>query len=477
MIDYSVSIHDRFQFELNLTFNYQPDHKQTDYKIETYLFFPETLGVNESTFSKIDFYANIQNYIRLQSPVFLEEDLLNNGLEFLEKIEKHVAPSTGGLGIEAYRNLVHDLKIFSCAFETAIKTQITDMKMENRLSSDEFKRFLLDISTLLGEYRNLYCHFEQPQNTVDLISVYRHIDEYLSSVFSKCAFRGWELLGDEGGVIKDFLKQEEAYRILHNYQVLSTNSTREGFVYHQKMLKKTTWDVLHLKKEKHQQGKILSHLLIGASAGIAMIFATGITFYFQPKFGNFTTSFFVALVVGYMFKDRIKEILRFYLTNLMYASLDDYKTNILGGGKDIIGKFRERVSYLRPSTVDEDIIKARNASPIHFLIRDELKEIVIAYRSKVRIWDKIFQRSYKKLKTPGINDITRFNIAHFTKKMDDPNGYGYVLTTNGFKKIICPRVYHFNWVIKYSTHHQTPIIGRFRIILNRKGIIRIEKVF
>ena len=37
-----------------------------------------------------------------------------------------------------------------------------------------------------------------------------------------------------------------------------------------------------------------------------MIFATGIAFAFQQKYGNFTIPLFVALVISYMLKDRIK---------------------------------------------------------------------------------------------------------------------------------------------------------------------------
>ena len=46
-----------------------------------------------------------------------------------------------------------------------------------------------------------------------------------------------------------------------------------------------------------------------------MVFATVVAFAFQRRFGNFSGPLFVALVVSYMLKARIKELARYYFAH------------------------------------------------------------------------------------------------------------------------------------------------------------------
>ena len=80
------------------------------------------------------------------------------------------------------------------------------------------------------------------------------------------------------------------------------------YLYRASVLKKYAASVLFLQVDVKPDGQSWTHLAQSIAAGIAMIFATGIAFLFQARYGNFTFPLFIALVLGYMFKDRIKEI-------------------------------------------------------------------------------------------------------------------------------------------------------------------------
>ncbi len=82
----------------------------------------------------------------------------------------------------------------------------------------------------------------------------------------------------------------------------------EAIVFKRGVLKKYISSFLFLDTNWKPEGKILEQLLIGFAAGLSMVFATLIAFYAQEKYGNLTLPFFSFLVVGYIFKDRIKEL-------------------------------------------------------------------------------------------------------------------------------------------------------------------------
>ncbi len=70
-----IAVHDRYQLELKLGYPLAPG-RQTRYLIDTYLFLPASLGINNSSYSSKDFYRDIQTYIRMKTPSFLMEQIL-----------------------------------------------------------------------------------------------------------------------------------------------------------------------------------------------------------------------------------------------------------------------------------------------------------------------------------------------------------------------------------------------------------------
>jgi hypothetical protein len=59
--------------------------------------------------------------------------------------------------------------------------------------------------------------------------------------------------------------------------------------------------------------------------------------------------------------------------------------------------------------------------------------------------------------------------------MDDPQKPLYLSIDNNYRKMFGERVYHLNMITNHSINDES-LYTRFRIILNRSGIKRIEKV-
>jgi hypothetical protein len=112
------------------------------------------------------------------------------------------------------------------------------------------------------------------------------------------------------------------------------------------------------------RGRRWEQVLFAGAAGVSMIFATLVAFYAQAAYGEFTLPVFVALVVGYMFKDRIKESGRTFSSRLLNRHLYDYRTEIeTQDGRRQLGNVREKATYLPMSNVPAAVMAARGAGP------------------------------------------------------------------------------------------------------------------
>jgi len=172
---------------------------------------------------------------------------------------------------------------------------------------------------------------------------------------------------------------------------------------------------------------------------------------------------------------RIKELSRVYLSKKITNILYDYKFNIFSGPKDKIGYSKASVDFIGEAQVPVEIRKLRNRDHITEIENGWVGEKILFYRKNLKIISKNFRRIYRSFEIDGINDILRFNISKFLQKMDDPKKYLFIAGENDHQKIYGERVYHLNIVMKYIKAKET-VYKRFRIVLNRAGIKRIEEI-
>ena len=204
-----------------------------------------------------------------------------------------------------------------------------------------------------------------------------------------------------------------------------------------------------------------------------MVFATVISFAFQQTYGNFTLPFFIALVISYMFKDRIKELVRIYFATRLSSRLFDYKIGIRVG--DIkVGWCKEGFDFLTPEKISSPVRKMRNRhSPL--VIGRGTEEQVIQYRKRIHLNQKAVNR-LSPYPLSGINDIVRYNLSEFMRKMDNPKvplcankGDGQYVPAEGRK------VYYLNLIIQFK-YENTTRFYRYRVCMSRKGIHKIKEI-
>ena len=91
------------------------------------------------------------------------------------------------------------------------------------------------------------------------------------------------------------------------------------------------------------------------------------------------------------------------------------------------------------------------------------------------LYPKKFGNDLSNANISGLTDITRLNFHRFIQYMDDPEK-DYILVKKGevFTKF-ASKVYHINIIQKYFTA-EGEMYYRYRIVMNRNGIKRIENI-
>jgi len=79
MIDIKVKIHDKYSFEFKISFIVDGLKKEdlNEFSINTWLFVPNSLDVNISTYSKEQFFKDVKSNVRLITPTFSLKQIYN----------------------------------------------------------------------------------------------------------------------------------------------------------------------------------------------------------------------------------------------------------------------------------------------------------------------------------------------------------------------------------------------------------------
>ena len=125
------------------------------------------------------------------------------------------------------------------------------------------------------------------------------------------------------------------------------------------MLKKFIESELYIHLKKKRDGVAIEQLYYSIAAGAAMIFATAVAWFTQVKYGNITWPLFLVLVVSYMLKDRIKDLLRYYFAHKLGNKYYDKKASVTIG-KNLVGEIKEGFDFISMSRTPEHVRKLRD---------------------------------------------------------------------------------------------------------------------
>lgn len=514
------TIHDRLQFQSTFDFDLKAHGEETkrSYEIDTYLFIPRSVGLNEGLYTRDQFYASLTNYYRVRTP-----SLIAGGT--LQPDKWRIVPADQYFAVHLITHqrqelaplVVQEVKLFGCFINTQLKRIHSYMVrllrrrpagLGHRLSTLE--KHLRNLIGILKRYRQLYMDKVQYQRYLvdpEVKQVFLLVDEYISYRLESMLITYHQLLDSSQLEVKGFttllsetLTEEMGYRSRENLILLtdqSPESEQESYYYRLSLLKKYVSDVLFLQVRNIRKDRVYRNLVAMTGAALAATWAGLIDlqriYWMQHENANdFALRFFLFVILGviaYIFKDRIKESTREYFNERLKQYLPDfdyqlvfpfYNTTQRIQEERTIGTSREYMRYLRRDSLPPEVHYIRELGH-QASVDPERMEEVIHYSKRITLDLRTTRDQLEHVHY--IKDIVRFSISEFLEKLDDPNkNLRYFAPERGISMIKAPKVYHLNVIFRYAVSEElngrnTPRrveFERMRIVFNKHGILRIE---
>lgn len=493
-----VRAHDQYQVEFKLDYQLSPA-KRTRYQITTYIFVPPSLAIRSDTYSKTEFYRDIQNYVRLQTPLLPLNRLRHDPDSPLVTLAARLACEDSACLAEAEQEIIANLKFLRAILKSSLRLELRRVRRaysDRTPPADEplakahalVRQTIQEVDAIIAHFRQVGQPLSALPADHPVLQAYRLADESISLVYEEFLLALFRLVirqrskptAELERCIEAAVQREVAHRQRTGYaSLLQPDSDNEAFLHRTSMLKKYASSILYLSPRVEREGTAIEQVLLAFAAGLSMIFATVVAFYFQLRYGQFTFPMFAALVVGYMFKDRIKESARSFFAHSLRSILFDRRIVVrTRDGKEKLGYLREKVTYPSMRQVPPQILAARNRSQITELENQGQDENVICYTKEVILRADAFRRmATGGPPITGITDIMRYDVRPYLRKMDDPIERKYYLQQGKLYEARCHKVYYLNIVSVYTSEGKQGFqrVERTRVALTRKGIKRIER--
>ncbi len=486
MIDTEVKVHDNFSLEFKIGFITNGGGADiNEFKINTWMFVPNSLDINRFTYQKPDFYKDVKNNIRLITPVYSLGEILKTGRGPIPRLQKAVdelaVDPENAVKTESY---VYQVKMLVCIVKSALRRQV---QVVTKATSDEeiiseIKSYIGDVREIALQYREIWEELENPEITVQQREYFLFGDNFLGNIIEQYTFQiikflkgkpVFEIIKPE---LNKLLEDEIAHRKKRGFMLLEKEDEKHNslVITQRNILKKFVESDLFLQTLKKKDGLLAQQFYYSIAAGIAMIFATVISFFATQRFGNFTTDLFIILVFSYMFKDRIKDMMRYYFSSKLGKKYYDTKLK-LSIRKQEIGWVKEAFDYIEENKLPEEVRNLRARSPLVEAENEVYDEKIILYRKWVNLSKEEIEK-YKEYRLSGINDITRFNLLNFTQKMDNPYIPLYLADEEkGFVSIEGNKMYSLYFILQCISD-ETEYYKKYRILFNRNGISDVTEL-
>ena len=480
MIQVQTSVHDRFSVEFKINFADKEQQHQL-FKMNSWIFVPDSLNINGSTYSKEQFYRDVKSNIRLKTPQFTLQQLADAEAPTVRYLNAALQnyltpPSATGL-----QDLEFHIKMYVAIYKSALRdeTKALQAVKEPAFNSEAWKSHLAAMRRIVRHYREVMRN--NSENSSDIASIFQYGDEYMSHLTELYAVRlmrsaatmsvqGIDELRQD---IKKLIVEEHQYKIEQEYAHFSMGSVAESrdMFQHQHILKKYIESALYLKSDSQPDGTAAQEITLSFAAGLAMLVSMLIALPFQKYLGHYPVLIFIILIVAYMFKDRIKEYARRRFAHRLKSRFFDVKNKVFFRGKEVV-HIKEGMDFIDDRKTPDEVLQARNRSDLE--TRIPLEQIIL-YRKLVKVDNDSLSQRYE-YRYDGINDITRIHFQQFSLKMDDPETNVAMLDGNGeVQSMKIPRIYNLHIVLQCVAGDMMEY-HCFRLMMCRDGIVECVEI-
>jgi len=480
----SIERHDLYNFEVKLDYGIEKNFDKNKYELTTYVFIPNALQINKSTYSKDQFFADRSNYLRFRTAKMSLSGLLNKKNElspFYMILTNLNQIKDGNYEISIIKKVSYELRVMGCIVKSNLRDQIeffiTNLTNFEHSPGDykSFISYIDDIKSLQIQMQNLKVEFQLIQIPAELKETFSFVDDYISNQieeFMTLLLNKSNFNEDTRQKVINLIDFEQEHKKQVNSKILiEKGSDNKSVVYWKSILKKFVQGALYLDLNKRDEKSKPLEFLYSVAAGLAMFFSVLIGFFIVSQFQNQEWAYVVALVIVYMLKDRIKENTRSLFKGIVQKYYPDRSFEIFDrNNKMIIGSCKEIVDFIKWRDLPNEILQIREASHKTMIEREGKPEIVLKYSKIIELQTVKISENHRR--HSNINDIIRFNVKNFLQYADDPISNEEFWDSEENKVIEVPsaKVYHLNIIFKMKMPNQQIEYKKIRVILDQKGI-------
>uniref|UniRef100_UPI002639D232 hypothetical protein n=1 Tax=Oceanispirochaeta sp. TaxID=2035350 RepID=UPI002639D232 len=486
----SLKVHSRHHLELKSVYPLLDESGLTRYDMSFYFFFPNQLNVTEKRIGVERFINTIKIYTRYSTPGLSLTSLIDRNCDLspLVRIRQYLEMTE----IEQSHKkdiLLYELQVLTNIYRAELEKTIEllgiEIQKQNRdnMCSRKIKQFLDEVQSFLKDFRKLHALFINPRIGEVQRKALAWADEAISIATERSLnslFSHTQVMESSEHLLKAYEKitmSETEYRTRMDYQYLNNKEdthSGERLAYRESFLKKWSQSAMYMTNEDSRAPLRVGHILAGIAAGVAMIFAVLITILAGKIFIPNSTPWILIIVLAYIFKDRIKEMLREVFKKLLPQLTSDQRSILFDQSLEKrVGVSRGIARFEKASTIPDNIFSSRyiRQNPFRSILPEE---DVIFYKRTIRLNARKLMKNHSRLNS--VTEIIRLNIDDWLKEMDDPKDIFYHLENMKKIKIKGNRVYKIHLVmsLKNNVNQELEELNHYCVILNKVGILRIE---
>lgn len=473
----------------------------SQYTLDVYLFFNPSFGIGPENWNRSVFYRNAQSFMRLHAPdldlaqlreLSVEANPLAQLWQRLPTLLESESPDGASMVVLA--------RMFGTELTDALHRELAQLREPMRQGDVPSGELATRLELACGQGLAALAALNKVRKRAIAYRGVAHPDlgasldfagEYAITVFMEC-LAGLGLVLDDEGRLRDGsgnavrMRQtiaatlEALSRLGKAFGLRSPNDDPENYAYRVGLLKKELQRSLYVDTHKLGNDPFVKNSAAMVAAGLAATWAAVAQ---VPMLNARWASLDGLLVIGgfvlaYVLKDRIKEWVK---TTLARRWLPwDHSRDLAGEGLASVGlgSFSgtscERVRWISPERAPAEVRDLRFA-------RRTVRGASVALERTLHYERQLsFAGGTTGMPTSyGLLEIVRISLADVLRRLDDPKDPTpfFDRLRGRFVTRKLPKVYHLNLVHAITDHDGgEQVLGRTRVVLNRKGILRIEPV-
>ncbi|HSI03445.1 MAG: hypothetical protein ACAI38_01125 [Myxococcota bacterium] len=533
-IDKRIELHDKHHIEIKLDYAIDPSVKHNRYRVECFFFVPQSLGVNDLSYGRAQFYRASQAYIRFRTPLIALAALAsptNKGSPLLRMKASLEKLQEDGHDEKHAKRISYELRLLACSIRASLRDRVKALigqmaaarekivavaRVDKSLravnerngliavpsdgdiapfpNDDQITRIevgmdvlLQELAPVIGQLRDFGVHLQDSVVPESLRRDFTNVDEYVSltvehymtSFIEELDKREDDRLAAMRAHVRDILVAEQKRRASLSYPSPTSEAPldREHFVHRAGILKKFAMSCLFLTIRRREEGRAWADIAASLGAGVGMTASLILTALNEKALAVNSLAFFTATVLAYALRDRMKEWAKRYFGARVTRWVRDYMVDIVDPTTgERIGRCRESFVFAGDKIPSE--IAAIRENRVDNLLPKGSPEVVLKYDKHIELEAKLIHDLHGRLH--DINDIIRFNVSSLLVRTDDPvqTVHAYDEESDSVKLVECPKVYHVNLIFALRDEQtgRAAQLTRIRVIVDKGGIKRIEEV-